>query len=529
MRIQSTFDILGPVMVGPSSSHTAGALRIAQLAASLCRAPATHARFTLYNSFAQTFRGHGTDRALLGGLLGMHTDDARIRDSFDAARAAGLTWEFIPAPATDGEGLHPNTVDIDITCADGSLTSVRGESVGGGRIRVCRINGVDVDISGRMPTLVVAHRDVPGMLAAMTAELGRAGVNIAYMSSYRTDPGRDAYAVFETDDEVAPEVVARIAALPDVDDAYNVRIPGVLTLPTGTASAYDFSSGSELLALCARHGCTIGDVMARREADLRGAGAAASKMARVLKAMRSEVSEPIAHPLRSLGGLIGGEAQKVQAGLGGASDICGGTLTQAMAYATAVLERSATMGVIVAAPTAGSSGVVPGCVLALQQERGLTDAEVEGALYAAGAVGALIERGASVAGAEGGCQAEVGSAAAMAAAALVQLLGGTPRQELDAAVLALSNLLGLVCDPVRGLVEVPCQARNAIGVADAFTAAQLALCGVALPVPFDEAVEAVRQVGCALPASLRETALGGLAACPSARATAGACAGCALG
>ena len=187
-----------------------------------------------------------------------------------------------------------------------------------------------------------------------------------------------------------------------------------------------------------------------------------------------------------------------------------------MARALAVLERSASMGVIVAAPTAGSAGVVPGCLLAVAQARGLGDAEVMDALYTAAAVGLLLTTNACVAGAEGGCQAEVGSAAAMAAAALTEMLGGTPAQALDAASLALGNLLGLVCDPVGGLVEVPCQTRNAIGVAAAFSSAQLALAGVGSLLPFDEMARTMLEVGHALPASLRETARGGIAAAPSA-------------
>lgn len=514
MRISSTFDILGPIMAGPSSSHTAGALRIAQLAASLCHAPVTHARFTLYNSFAQTYRGHGTDRALVAGTLGLHTHDPRIRDAFALAREAGLTWEF--KVAGDDPDAHPNTVDALLTCTDGSTTSVRGESVGGGRIRIARINGVDVDIAGRMPTTVVEHRDVPGMLARMTTELGLAGVNIAYMSSYRTSPGATAYAVFETDTPVDQAVVDAIAAQPNVNAAYSVRVPGVLTLPTEFETAFDFSSGAELLALCNTHALSIGETMRLRERDLRGAAESQRLMEAVVAAMRSEVADPIANPMPSLGGLIGGEAQALHAGIGSAADVCGPALTKAVAYAMAVLERSATMGVIVAAPTAGSSGVVPGCLLALQEERGFGDEALVEALYCAAAVGAIVEHAASVSGAEGGCQAEVGTASAMAAAAIAQLLGATPGQCLTAAGVAVANLLGLVCDPVRGLVETPCQVRNAVGVANAFTAAQMSALGIGFAIPFDEVVEAMRQVGCALPASLRETALGGLATCPSA-------------
>ena len=156
-----------------------------------------------------------------------------------------------------------------------------------------------------------------------------------------------------------------------------------------------------------------------------------------------------------------------------------------------------------------------------------SDSEVINALWCACAIGAIVARNASVSGAEGGCQAEVGTASAMAAAALTQLLGGTPAQCLDAASIAIGNLLGLVCDPVRGLVEYPCQDRNVIGVADAYSSAQLCLMGIINPIPFDQVVEAMRKVGCALPTSLRETAQGGLAATPAAaNAGCNSCASC---
>ena len=555
MKVATTFDILGPVMVGPSSSHTAGALRIAQMAASLCDAPIERVTFTLYNSFARTYAGHGTDRALLGGILGMHTDDPDIQRSFGIARERGLAWDFVASDA--GSGLHPNTVDIEMGCADGTVTSVRGESLGGGKARLVRVNGVSVDLTGRMPALFVAHRDVPGMLALMTGELGAAGVNIAYMSSYRTTPGQLAYALFECDTLPAGEeldaMLSGINASPDVFGVRIVRASGTTQVAGDATSKRDFASGAELLERCAAEGAargardadgssvdggahistksapgvSIGALMRLREEDLRGADEARSLMGRVIEVMRQETSEPIAHPGRSLGGMLDGQAARVFGWDGPVGALCGPTLTTACAWAMATLERSARMGIIVAAPTAGSSGVLPGALLAcvdvlgaeLADESALIDA-----LYCAAAVGAIIERNASVAGAEGGCQAEVGSASAMAAAALVQLLGGSPALCLDAATLAISNLLGLVCDPVRGLVEVPCQARNAIGVANAYTAAQMALSGVALPIPFDEAVEAMAQVGHALPESLRETALGGLAATPSACALCGGCA-----
>ena len=191
-------------------------------------------------------------------------------------------------------------------------------------------------------------------------------------------------------------------------------------------------------------------------------------------------------------------------------------MSRAITYAMAVLEVNASMGVIVAAPTAGSSGVVPGVLLALQEEYELSDEEILDGLYTAGAVGYLLMRNASVAGAEAGCQAEVGAASAMAAAAAVEIMGGTPQMCLHAAAGALANLLGLVCDPIAGLVEAPCQNRNSIGAANAMISAQQALAGISQVIPFDQMAEAMYHVGRSLPFELRESALGGCAGTPEA-------------
>ena len=521
----SAFEVLGPVMVGPSSSHTAGALRCARVAASLAEGRIVRVRFTLWNSFAHTYHGHGTDRALVAGILGMDTDDERIRDAFDLAREAGLEFSFVEAP--DDSSVHPNTVDIDMECEGGAGCQVRGESLGGGKMRISRIDGVGVDISGAYATLFVAHRDAPGLLASLTHLLAMAEVNIAFCRTYRTEQGGRAYSVFETDGAPDASVLPMIRRIRDVSFATFISVPGSAVAP-GVTAAELFDDGAQLLEACAERSLSIGGVMELRERGLTGAERATASMRRVIEVMREETSAPIAAPARSLGGFIGGEAQLVDRGAArwGAA-LMGEVQTQAVARAMAVLERSAAMGVIVAAPTAGSAGVVPGCVLAVADAVGAAEKDVASALFCAAAVGLNIQTHACVAGAEGGCQAEVGSASAMAAAALVELLGGTPEQALTAASLAISNLLGLVCDPVGGLVEVPCQARNAIGVAAAFSSAQLALSGVRWFVPFDEVVSAMAEVGHALPSRLRETARGGLAATPAARAACAGCGGCA--
>ena len=289
----------------------------------------------------------------------------------------------------------------------------------------------------------------------------------------------------------------------------------------------DFKSAKELLGLCQQHGLPISEVMRRRECEL-GETTPEAVNARMVDAwsiMTASATQPLHHPVKSMGGLIGGEAGRLSAHLDTGRSLCGGVLGRAVMYAMAVLEVNASMGRIVAAPTAGSAGVVPGLLLALQQQYSLPDEKIVDALFNAGAVGYLAMRNATVAGAVGGCQAEVGVAAAMAASAAVELMGGTPEQCLDAGSTVLMNMLGLVCDPVGGLVEYPCQNRNAAGVANALVAAELALSGVRQLIPFDQMLEAMYAVGRRLPVELREPALGGCAVTPSACQRCGACQG----
>ena len=258
--------------------------------------------------------------------------------------------------------------------------------------------------------------------------------------------------------------------------------------------------------------------MKKREAEFSGITEeeVEKKMRKVWKIMKESARKPLEHPVPSIGGLIGGEAKKLKEYHEKGRSVCGDLMSRAITYAMAVLEVNASMGVIVAAPTAGSSGVVPGVLLALQEEYDLSDEEILNGLYTAGAVGYLLMRNASVAGAEAGCQAEVGAASAMAAAAAVEIMGGTPEMCMNAASGALANLLGLVCDPIAGLVEAPCQNRNSVGAANAMICAQQALAGITQVIPFDQMAEAMYHVGRSLPFELRESALGGCAKTPAA-------------
>ena len=269
----------------------------------------------------------------------------------------------------------------------------------------------------------------------------------------------------------------------------------------------------EVLAEAARHG-GIGKAAVAWQAAQDGTDETTvyTRMQKTLDVMKASVREGLNPDLRSVSGRVGG-----QAALADKPAHVGrfGLLGKACAYALAVAESNACMGKIVAAPTAGSCGILPGVLLAVQEAEGFSDEALVGALFTAAAIGRVIALQATISGAEGGCQAECGAAAGMAAAALTELYGGTPAQAADACAFALMNMLGLVCDPVHGLVEIPCVYRNAGGASQALTAAQLALSGIACPIPCDEVIAAMRDVGDAMPSSLRETGEGGCAACPS--------------
>lgn len=238
-------------------------------------------------------------------------------------------------------------------------------------------------------------------------------------------------------------------------------------------------------------------------------------MHEVLGIMRDSAVKGLRSDLRSVSGLTGGNAYKLMTAVQDGKTAGGSLLGRIAARALGVAEYNAAMGRIVAAPTAGACGILPAVLITLQEEYGYSDDELVSALYVAGAFGLIIATRASISGAQGGCQAECGSAAAMAAAAIVYLKGGSAEQSADACSFALMNLMGLVCDPVKGLVEVPCVFRNVGAISVALTAADMALSGIVCPIPCDEVIDAMRQVGEAMPSALRETGEGGCAGCPS--------------
>ncbi|MBO4848900.1 MAG: L-serine ammonia-lyase, iron-sulfur-dependent, subunit alpha [Clostridia bacterium] len=281
---------------------------------------------------------------------------------------------------------------------------------------------------------------------------------------------------------------------------------------------YDFSSGIELIKLCDEAGIKISEAMIRREEQISESTREQiiAEMQRDLRVMRESVKKGLTEKFQSVSRLSGGEAMTLYryADFG---PLSGSETCHAAAAAMAVVEVNAAMGRIVAAPTAGASGILPAVLLECGHSKGWNDDKLVEGLFCAGAIGLLFAKNATISGAEGGCQAETGVASAMAAAALVELSGGEPLHCLDAAAIAIKNIEGLVCDPVAGLVECPCIKRNGMGAANAMLSADMALCGITSLIPFDEVVSSMYIVGREIRPEYRETAKGGLAATPTGK------------
>jgi len=277
------------------------------------------------------------------------------------------------------------------------------------------------------------------------------------------------------------------------------------------------NKGIELLNICKEKNIPIWEYTIMCEIDESGLSRSEiiEKMRKNLNTMREAAEYGLTNETRSISGLIGGDAIKLNRYAQAKNTLTGEFMIKAMARAVSCSEVNATMGKIVAAPTAGSCGIIPAVVITAGEKLNKTEDDLINALFTSAGIGIIIAKNATLSGAEGGCQAECGSAAAMGAAAVVEMMGGTPAMAMDAAAIVIKNILGLVCDPVAGLVEVPCAKRNIAGAVSALTTADLIMSGVTSRIPFDDTVIAMYKVGKQLPCELRETAMGGLATTPT--------------
>ncbi len=557
MKAISIFnDVLGPVMRGPSSSHTAAPYQIGRMARALLLGPDGAAAdgpaeaafvFDPGGSFAQVYREQGSDLGFAAGLLGWPLTDERFGQVLDAAAREGVEIRFSVAslahllPATSEGGgpdegkLHPNTVELRLRSRRGRTLHAVARSIGGGALVMTQVGGWPVSITGDAHELMVEMApDAEERVTALLAPEGPA-------------PARQEQAgkVFLHARCAAPPAAGTVAALEALPGVSAVWAAEAIFFPLRGAPL--FESAGEMVAYAGAEGCSLGEAALAYEAALLGLPPAEvlAETLRRFEVMRAAVHRGLAAPgtLRDgTGGLAPMQLLQPTAGSifqaerEGALAV-GGLHARAAARAMAVMHVNGGMGVVCAAPTAGSAGTIPGVLVTLaedpalaalrdaqdlavrsRREGGGDEAAIALALLAASAVGLVVARRATFAAEVAGCQVEIGAAGAMAAAAVVEAAGGSGQQAVDAAAIAFQNTMGLVCDMVQGIVEIPCHTRNAAAAANAFLCADLILGGYHNPIPLDETIDAVMAVGQMLPRELKVTALGGLALAPSARA-----------
>jgi L-serine dehydratase len=495
-------------MRGPSSSHTAASYQMGRLAAALLGTKPAEVRITFDpgGSYGHVFRQQGVDLGFAMGLMGLPLTDPRFFTSLQEVAARGIRLVFDVSPLIEPD--HPNAADIRLQTADGDTLEMRARSIGGGAIEITRIDGWPVLVTGQTYEFVceltyAAQFHVLAILASNATLLGEPGLQI-----------RDGRMFLHARLRRALEPHTR-AALVAVNGVARLReTPPVAFVKQGQSL---FSSAAQMIALAETRGCTLGHLALAHESSLLGIAESEvfEEMARRMDLMCQSARAGLEEHVPGMQLLAPSAGRIFKAEADGRVAI-GGLHTRAAARALAAMHVNSGMGVICAAPTGGSAGVLPGVLATLMAERGLSRENATFAALAAGAIGVIVGTRATFAAEIAGCQVEIGAAGAMAAAAVVEAGQGTPRQAADAAAISFQNTMGSVCDLVQGMVEIPCHTRNAVAASSAFICADLIMGGYQNLIPLDETIDAVLAVGKMLPPELRVTSLGGLAVTPSA-------------
>jgi len=502
-------DVLGPIMRGPSSSHTAGAYHIARVTRALLgEAPASvRVSFDPAGSYAPTYKALGVDSAFCSGLLDWEMTDPRYASSTEAARDAGVHMVFEVAPLEGEE--HPNAVRIEVSGRGGRVLRVHAKATGGGAFEISRVDELPLSIDGKAWDVVafVPARSVDRARAACREAAGES-IERAHLTQ-----GDRSILHWRSLRDVDVRRLERLASRLG-GSRFGVSPP--LFFPQVGPPL--FSSASEALRLATDRRCSLGAAAVAHEMSLLDwpEAAVVSEMSRRYAIMKQAIETGL-DPDRVDMPLTEPSAAGVLAADRAARLPLGGPQTRAAARALAVMHICNSRGVVCAAPTGGSAGVLPGVLSVLEEDSSVGPAAILRALFAASAVGLIVSARATFAAETAGCQVEIGVAGAMAAAAVIEAADGTAQQALDAASIALQNTMGSVCDPVGGGCEIPCHTRNAAAASVAFTIADLVVGGYVNPIPLDEAVDTSLAVGMALPSALRCTARGGIAITPSAR------------
>ena len=502
-------DVIGPVMRGPSSSHCAAGLRIGRLARDLMDADFQEVlvEFDRQGSLPTTHESQGSDMGLFGGLLGWDAADERLPGSPQALRDAGVQARIAIVDAGDE---HPNTYRL--TLRNGREQHfLRAISTGGGMMEVINVDDFAVSLSGDChETLLWLYGDGQAVVRRL-AELVEADAILLHESAGQTLVEVKA-AQFLSEETIAAlclgsslRQVKRLGPVLPVSSRKGTRVPFTTC---EEMLRHDAGRNTPLWRLAAEYEMARGDLS---EPEV------IARMTEIVRILRRSIQQGIAgtqYEDRVLGHQSGKFNELIKAG----RLLNGGALNRIVLYVSALMEVKSAMGVIVAAPTAGACAALPGAVIAMAEEMGLAEDDMAKAMLASGIIGTFIATRWTFAAEVGGCQAEGGSAACMAAAALVTLAGGTLAQSVAAASMAFQSMLGLICDPVANRVEVPCLGKNVMAASNALSCANMALADYDPVIPLDEVIETAQRVAAQMPRELRCTALGGLSVTKTSQA-----------
>jgi L-serine dehydratase len=503
-------DVIGPVMRGPSSSHCAAALRIGRLARDLMGGELAEVlvEFDRKGSLPTTHDSQGSDMGLFGGLMGWEAADERLPGSPQALRELGVQ---IRIETVDAGDPHPNTYRLTLRSPQDEQHTLVAISTGGGMMEVVNLDGFAVSLFGDYhETLLSAIGDGAELVRRVTA-LG--GVDEVLLHEHCGRQLVEVKAAHFLSEETIGEL-RKICPILSVK-----RLAPVLPIVSRRDTRVPFTTCKEMLAHDAGRNLPLWKLAAEYEmarGNLTEAEVIA-KMVDIVRILRRSIGQGIAgtqYEDRVLGHQSGRFNELMKAG----RLLDGGALNRIILYVTALMEVKSSMGVIVAAPTAGACAALPGAVMAMAETMELGEEEMAKAMLASGLIGVFIATRWTFAAEVGGCQAEGGSAASMAAAALAGMANGTLAQCVAAASMAFQSMLGLICDPIANRVEAPCLGKNVMAASNALACANMALAGYDPVIPLDEVIEAAQRVAGQMPRELRCTALGGLSITPTSLA-----------
>lgn len=501
-------DVLGPVMRGPSSSHSAAALRIGRLARDLMDGDINHVlvEYDPNGSLVTTHESQGSDMGLFGGLLGWDTDDDRLPEFRAEVEKRGLD---IDIKYVSYDAKHPNNYRLTLSNAN-ETRRMNAISTGGGMIVVDEVDGHPVHVAGDfVETLVFLENEAPALLEQLE---GMCGLEAVIMHKGSTPM----MLQVRSRDELTDDAMGLIK---DHGAVTAVRVlKPVLSVLSSADLSVPFTNCEEMLAFEGGKGLSLWELALAYESARGGIGGEEvfGKMRGIIKVVRAAIAAGIEGT--SYGDrILPCQAPEFKRSMEKGALVKDDVLNRVIMNVTAIMEVKSSMGVIVAAPTAGSCGAMPGAVMAVADTLELDEDDVVKGMLAAGVIGVFIAEHATFAAEVGGCMAECGSASGMAAAAIVTMKGGTLVQALAAASMALQNSFGMICDPIANRVEAPCLGKNVLAAANALSSANMALAGYTQLIPLDEVIEAMRKVGKAIPSELCCTNLGGLSVTPTAK------------